>query len=296
MQMCALWPVRKQPQEVHNAVDQGWQGRSMTSPPSAEVLAEFGVAGQLQPLAGGQRTVWRVGHLVLKRLDGPPDTVAWEAKVLERVGPDAGLRVAPPVASLDGAWVVQGWTAAPFVAGRPAGNDWSTIIATGHALHLSIQGADRPKFLDDRDDVWACADRMVWNLACAPPRPELSAAFDARRPVDVPAQLVHGDLAGNVLVHDTLAPAVVDFSPYWRPTAWATAVVCADALLFAHEQPRLVLRAAETAQGTAPSSQMLLRAVLFRLVTDVLVGRSPGQDMHHTEVLDGVVRRATSHR
>jgi uncharacterized protein (TIGR02569 family) len=266
----------------------------MTSPPSADVLAEFGVTGHPQPLAGGQHTVWRVGDVVLKWHDSSPQMVTWQAGVLGRVGRDAGVRVAPPVSSMSGAWVVQGWTASRFLAGRPARKDWRTIMAAGHALHLAIREEDRPPFLDERDDVWARADRTVWDLAAAPPHPELRAAFDARRPVELPDQLVHGDLTGNVLVDDTAAPAVVDFSPYWRPAAWATAVVCADATLFAHADARVVLAAADTVTGNAPCGQMLIRAVLFRLVTGVLVGRGPGDDPTHTRVLDQVVRDAAS--
>lgn len=274
------------------AVDSTWQGRGVTSPPSAEVLAEFGLTGRPQPLAGGQRTVWRVGDVVLKRLDGSPQMLAWQAGVLGRIEPAAGVRVAPPFASLSGAWVVQEWTAWRFLAGRPARKDWRTIMSAGHALHLAVRGEDRPTFLDDRDDIWARADCAVWDLAAAPPHPELRAAFDARRALDLPDQLVHGDLTGNVLVDATASPAVVDFSPYWRPAAWATAVVCADAMLYAHADARFVLAAADTSTGNAPCGQLLLRAVLFRLVTGVLVGRGPSDDPTHTRVLDQVVRRA----
>jgi len=39
----------------------------------------------------------------------------------------------------------------------------------------------------------------------------------ATAPVRAQAQLVHGDLSGNVLLADGLPPAVIDLSPYWRP-------------------------------------------------------------------------------
>ena len=267
--------------------------RGVSSPPSADVLAEFGVTGDPQPLAGGQRTVWRVGDMVLKRLDGSAQTVAWQSDVLEKVRPWAGVRVAPPLPSVSGGWVVQEWTAWHFVAGKPAWGNWRTIMAAGHALHEAVRDEPRPPFLADRDDVWARADRTVWDLTAAPPRAELATAFDARRPVDLQDQLVHGDLTGNVLIHGRAAPAVIDFSPYWRPAAWATAVVCADAVLFAHADLDAVLTAARRATGEAPCGQVLLRAVLFRLVTATPLD-GPGNDPIRSRVLDRVVPIALS--
>jgi Ser/Thr protein kinase RdoA (MazF antagonist) len=59
--------------------------------------------------------------------------------------------------------------------------------------------------------------------------PELVAAL---RPVRVPSQVIHGDLTGNVLFDDSQPPAIIDFSPYWRPAAYASAIVVADALVW----------------------------------------------------------------
>jgi hypothetical protein len=39
------------------------------------------------------------------------------------------------------------------------------------------------------------------------------------------SQLVHGALTAIVLFEQGLAPAVIDFSPYWRPSASGEAVV-----------------------------------------------------------------------
>jgi hypothetical protein len=80
------------------------------------------------------------------------------------------------------------------------------------------------------------------------------------------AQLFHGDLTGNVLFHPHLPPLVIDLSPYWRPPAFASAVVIADALVFEGArsdvvQPMLV-------DPIFP--QYLLRALIFRAVTDHL--------------------------
>ena len=76
-------------------------------------------------------------------------------------------------------------------------------------------------------------------------------------------QLVHGDLGGNVLLHDSLPPAVIDVSPYWRPTGYADAIVVADAVAWEGAGDDLVERLLRR-QG----EQLLLRAVLFRVAVD----------------------------
>ncbi|MEY9937577.1 hypothetical protein [Streptacidiphilus sp. MAP5-3] len=76
------------------------------------------------------------------------------------------------------------------------------------------------------------------------------------------AQLVHGDLTGNVLFAADEPPIVIDFSPYWRPPMFAEAIVVADGLLW-FDPPSSLL----TAGDDHPEwEQMLIRALIFRLV------------------------------
>ena len=75
--------------------------------------------------------------------------------------------------------------------------------------------------------------------------------------------MIHADLGGNVLFHDTLPPAVIDVSPYWRPAAYADAIVVADTVAWSGAGDEVVERLLR-AQG----DQLLLRAVLFRVATD----------------------------
>ena len=128
-------------------------------------------------------------------------------------------------------------------------------------LHRGLAGLPRPAFLDARDDVWARADRAAWGESGAGDRtalPEVERLLAARRPLALPSQIVHGDLSGNVLFAEGLPPAVIDLSPYWRPAAYARAVVAVDARLWHGAGPGLTARAAEP--------QLILRALLFRLL------------------------------
>ena len=91
--------------------------------------------------------------------------------------------------------------------------------------------------------------------------------MEALRPVDErAAQLVHGDLTGNVLFEDGRPPAVVDFSPYWRPTGFASAIVVGDALLWEGADASLLDAVAQVEDFP----QLLVRALIFRAVVDAL--------------------------
>jgi uncharacterized protein (TIGR02569 family) len=88
----------------------------------------------------------------------------------------------------------------------------------------------------------------------------------ALRPLEAPSQLIHGDLTGNVLFDDQLAPAVIDFSPYWRPAAFASAIVVADALVWEGADDGILGAVAHLPDF----AQYLLRALIYRAVTDRL--------------------------
>jgi hypothetical protein len=86
----------------------------------------------------------------------------------------------------------------------------------------------------------------------------------AAEPVHPRSQVVHGDLSGNVLLAEGLPPAVIDLSPYWRPTAYAAAIVLVDAVLW-HGAPVALL---DVAARREDGPQCLLRAVAFRLLCE----------------------------
>ncbi|MEU4422114.1 TIGR02569 family protein [Actinoplanes sp. NPDC024001] len=227
--------------------------------PTPAVLRAFGAEAPARPLDGGQGTSWAAGDLVLKPDEGPVH--AWLAAVFPRIVQD-GFRLAAPVRTRDGHLVHDGWTATRWVEGGGAGT-WREIIDAGRAFHRAVAHLPRPGFLDGRQDRWALADRVAWgerdtrfHPVFAPLVPRLRAAL---RPLG-PAQLVHGDLGGNVLFAAGLPPAVIDVSPYWRAPAYAEGVVIADALSWRDAPASLWQQLRVPAAAVA-------RALLFRMAT-----------------------------
>ncbi|MEJ2864840.1 TIGR02569 family protein [Actinomycetospora flava] len=238
--------------------------------PPEHVRTAFGVRESVpRPRPDLPGPAWRCDGIVLRPV---ADTVlaAWSAGAIEdlaAIGVD-GLRLARPVRASDGRRVVAGWAASHDVAGRvePRHDD---VVAASLRLHRATARLERPRLVDDRDDLLARADRAAFG--------ERTIALDAetggtlftelarrRRPLERPSQLVHGDLFGTVLFDPSdpgAAPAVLDLVPFWRPTEWAAAVVVIDALAWGGADPGIITRWAHLAAWP----QMLLHALLFRL-------------------------------
>jgi hypothetical protein len=211
----------------------GWS--VATTAPSATVLSAFGPRGSLQPLSGGQETAWLVEAVVLKPLDMAPAASAWQYALLSRLAGRNDFRVSVPLPTADGALIADGWTALRYESGSQHVRRWPEIMDIGRQLHRALAIEPQPPFLRPRTDPWSIGDTVAWGELPATEHasdPHLRRLFAARAPVQGRSQLVHGDLTGNVLFDDDLPPLVIDLSPYWRPPAFASAVVVADAVAF----------------------------------------------------------------
>ena len=212
---------------------------------------------------------------------GDPAAASWLASTSEQLHV-AGVRLARPVRSSDGRWVVSGWGAYRFVTGShsPRHED---ILQTAVALHDALAHVPEPRFLRDRSDLHSWADRLSWGdiedtegrIGSGHGARLFAELAAGRRPVDVYSQVVHGNLFGNVLFAGNAPPAVVAITPYWRPAAWAAGVIAVDGL----------------AWGSAPIEllwdwdrwphwrQLLRRAVLFRLAVSLAHPRTPPSEL-----------------
>ena len=243
--------------------------------PPPSVLAAFGASGDPVPLEGGQGSSWLAGEIVLKRLDMTEQELAWLAEVHRSIRCD-GFRVSLPVRARNDELVVDGWCGWERVSGRHEDGRWPDIIAVGERFHAALAGIPRPGFIAARSHQWAIADRVAWGELPADRFEQvghLPRLLAALRPVDAPSQLVHSDLTGNVLFAEGFPPAIIDLSLYWRPPAYASAIVVADALVWEGAGEELV----EAIAHVEAWEQFLLRALIFRAVTDELFRGQPGR-------------------
>jgi uncharacterized protein (TIGR02569 family) len=245
-----------------------------------EVLTAFGLDGVAPArLAGGQGTAWRAGPVVLKPVDSLRDG-QWFADLYDTLaGP--GFRVPRPVRALSGDWVALGWAGYQWVPGTAA--DWSGVsprwpelVAVSRALHAALAGVTTPSWRRSVQNPWATGDAVAWGErdpdpllgpTAGPLAVQVRRLLSLLRPVDLPVQLIHADLGGNVLFADGLPPAVIDFSPLERPAGLPLAVVAVDALMWHRARPEVLGQLA----GEPELRQLLARALIYRLVTEIVM-------------------------
>ena len=261
-------------------------------PPPEHVLAAFGLSGVRPiPLGASWEGGWRCGEVVLSMV-ADNARAAWSARVRETLFVD-GVRLARPVRSTDGRYVVSGWRADTFVAGQPEPRH-DEVVSAAVRLHEATGKLERPRFLTQGPtapwadvDVFIAADRAAWEdrplqsvpAAARATSPTADGQRSAeligqlaglRRPTKSPNQLVDGDLYGTVLFAGAAAPGITDITPYWRPASWAAGVVVVDALSWGDADEGLIDR-----WNALPEwPQMLLRALMFRLAVHALHPRS----------------------
>ncbi|TSD97310.1 TIGR02569 family protein [Skermania sp. ID1734] len=263
--------------------------------PPEHVLSTFGLRA-VQPVSLGAEWDggWRCGDVVLSPV-ADHARAAWSAKVRETLMVD-GVRLARPVRATDGRYVVSGWRADTYVEGSPEPRH-DEVVSVSLRLHNATAQLERPRFLAQAPvapwvdvDVFVAADRAAWEPV---PLRSVRAAggFEAtspdaqhsvelikqlatlRKPVQSPAQLVHGDLFGTVLFSGSMPPGLADITPYWRPPAWAAGVAVVDALAWGGADDGLLQRWDDLPEWP----QMVLRALMFRLAVHALHPRSTAE-------------------
>ena len=228
------------------------------------------------------------------------DDDAYREGLLElesRITETAEFRFPRPRRATSGAWVHEGWAAREYVEGRHQKGRCLEQIHVCRAFHESISGFSRPGFFDihGEENAWSVADEVTWGEREIGHHPRIAPVIErlraVLRPVRSQPQLIHGDLGGNLLYEEGLPPAVIDFSPYWRPAGFALGVVVADSLVWDDADETLI----DQVTGVDEWLQLLARAELRR-VLEIDAHWTRGRDMideidAHVPAVDAICRR-----
>lgn len=228
-----------------------------------DVLDAFGLPHTAVPLAGGQGSSWRVGDFVLKPNEESYEGISIMVNQLEPIG----FRVSYHHPTLSGSYTYNGWGCTKFEAWKEVTGRIQEKYAVALSLHDLFWAIQRPTDWHPSDSPWSRAHEFVWWERELPDNihPEIYQTIQEvvkhTKPISFTNQIIHGDLCGNILFHETLPPVVIDFSLDYRPREYAEAILIADSIAWEN--------GGEEAYSLLPpnSEQMLLRACLFRLAT-----------------------------
>lgn len=232
-----------------------------------EVLDAFWLPHEAIPLPGGQGNSWRVGDFVLKPHES---SYEWISQIVNQLTP-LNFRVSHHHKTLDGNYTYQGWWCTHFELGHEVTGRITEKYRIALELHDILGTIQKSENWYPSDSPWSRAHAIVWWERELPRdiHPEIYSTIrgviQLLKPISLPNQIIHGDLCGNILFHETLSPVVIDFSLDYRPRAYAEAILIADSIAWEN--------GGEEAYWLLPpnSEQILLRACLFRLTTKALL-------------------------
>jgi uncharacterized protein (TIGR02569 family) len=233
--------------------------------PNNSILEAFNLHGTAHPLPGGQNTSWKIDHFILKYV-GPGDNHEWIAFTLGQLKPN-GYRISKPVVSQNKTFVYKGWTCSEFAAGTFMKGYEKQKLEASRLFHQSLVSTNTSEY-QPGNDRWQKAHRIAWLIDTIPDdlnRDDVEYISGLLKLVrdshNYDVQLVHGDLSGNTLFHETLDPLIIDFSPTLAPVEYAEAILVVDSIAW-FDAPLSTL---ELLPNNEMYRDMLFRATIFRL-------------------------------
>jgi uncharacterized protein (TIGR02569 family) len=235
--------------------------------PNEELLDAFECKEEATLLVGGEGRSYLAGEVVLKPIDNIEEA-NWVADLMNTIV-ENGFRVPKPVRAKNGNWVYRNWTAFKYLEGEASKQRAKEKFEVARKFNKVLASCKRPVFLETKINPYVTADRMVWGKQLLTMsdqlKPFLTPIVAKLKPIELEEQLIHGDMAGNILFHETLPPAVIDMTPYWHPAKYAEAIIVVDAIVWDGADDTLL----EMLDNTFEMNQLMLRAAIWRIkITD----------------------------
>lgn len=233
---------------------------------SDKVLKEFNIQGKGVELDGGQATSQRYGDIVIKPVD-EEEYANYSSSVFYDLEPE-GYRISKPLKSISDKFVVEGYLANKYEPGEHDFTRIEDMIAVSNKLHADLRKL-HTKSIPDFNNPWAKAQSNLWRGNQLPQyweyevRKLCSNLIKDLKPLGLPYQLIHSDLSGNVLFHDTLQPLIIDFSPAYAPYEYANALIVCDNIAWGD----LKLESIELLKPHKLYKEVIKYAVAFRVLT-----------------------------
>ena len=232
-------------------------------PVDPETIAKFSGRTTFTILPGGQNESVKAGDLVIKPVHEPKKYL-WLSECLNEVDFE-DLQVAIPVRSGAGNYIENAAGATQYYEAKFFDGRMERKLDTCRELNKKVFHISKPEDFASWESPWTKGQDLAWSFGDAVnfkiPE-ELRVLMNMREQIEIPYQLVHVDLAGNILFDIKGNPVVIDFTPGFYPKEYSESLLVIDSIAWYHgpiESLELL-----TIHGEF-KTQLMLRSLIFRL-------------------------------
>lgn len=229
---------------------------------SYSTIRKFTTDTQAENLAGGQNESVKVGEVVLKPIHDQAEYL-WVSEVLNSI--DFGdLRIIKPLKSSLGNYIEDSFGATPYFKNSYHSYNLKENIRVCRQLNECLKNVPKPPSLfENLNNPWKKSQFLAWFEVIPNGLPEeVIFLLNCRKSIDLPHQLVHVDLANNILVDNQNQVAIIDFTPGFYPKQYAEALLIIDTIAWYQGKTEHIK---EIELENDLLYQLILRALLFRI-------------------------------
>jgi len=245
-----------------------------------EAIRKFAGNTSAHVLPGGQNESVRAGNLVLKPVH-ESEKYLWVAESLNEIDFEE-LRVAMPVRSREGNYIENSIGATKYYEATFSRDKIETKLSTCRKLNNVISNIPKPDAFDSWQNPWTKAQDLAWSHSKSQnlqiPQ-EIKSLLNLREQIETPNQLVHVDLAGNILFAANDNPIIIDFTPGFYPKEYAEVLLLIDSI--AWYDASIDCLDFLTLTGKL-RRQLILRALIFRLSVPLFAAASDSMKSYQT--------------
>jgi uncharacterized protein (TIGR02569 family) len=252
-----------------------------------EIIQSFGLSLEDPKFLGGtDRSTFRVGNTVLKRMFDPREA-EWVADAyLALQNPE--LRLPKPISSRSGKFAVNGWIAYNYLEGDFIKQEWDKKLRIGRRFNELANQLIWPNWMDQKRDPWSHGHRVAWGREPIPAvwspiaKSTLANMLDSCvGSNDQKSQVIHCDLPGNIIFSKFGdGPGVIDFSPGYGPLEYSNAIFFVDVCAWENAS-KLDFRSYAI---TDVFQELLVRATIFRLAVVAQLDQENGSQRFTNEL------------
>jgi len=234
------------------------------------VKSEFNLQGEGILLEGGSGHAYRFGDVVIKQVLDTEES-KWSSELLNKIPISSEILIAKPVKAKSGSWVIENWAATTYIKSAHIKNNWQDRLNASRKFHALLKNYAWNVALRPKRHRFSYANSIVWgdisfeNMFNGKIGAYIKQIFSFFKHINCNNQIIHSDLCGNTLFTENKIPVIIDFSPAFRPTAYAEAIIVCDGIAWENAPLELI-----DILNAKDRDQYILRAINFRLIVAAL--------------------------